>query len=249
MHSESRCFILLIMNGFFPPSSETEKGNALWFILVAIVLLGALTVLLTRGGNTVDQSGDVEQQRIRSGQLLRWAKGVEAAIEQMKLRGISENDISFENDETTADYTNPNCSINDCRVFAAGGGGQTYLKPPSGANDGSDWIFTGANNVGTINYPIGTTALKTGNDLVILLPNANPAMCNQANKDLDINGVPDDASGIDLTPFVGVYDDSALVTIDGDPSPYELDGKPSGCFIDTNANPDVVYFYYVVLAR
>jgi hypothetical protein len=66
---------------------------------------------------------------------------------------------------------------------------------------------------------------------------------------MEIGGtLPADATGIALTPFVGAYD-AALVIIDGDGIPFELNGKASGCFTDTNANPDVTYFYYVVLAR
>jgi hypothetical protein len=181
---------------------------------------------------------------------MRYAKGIEATIDQMKLRGISESIISFENDDTATDYTNPGCSVNDCKVFANGGGGQVYKKP-SGANDGSDWIFTGANNVGTDAYPVGTTAARTGNDLIMLLPNATPELCIQANKDLGVavdSTIPQDDTGVVTTPFTGTYDNT-LVTIDGDPAPFELDGHPAGCFIDTAANPDVTYFYYVLLAR
>lgn len=236
-------------------SRTSQHGNALWFILVAIVLLAALTVLLSRSGTSVDQSGDIEQLRIKSSQIIRWAKGIESVIEQMKLRGISESDISFENTITAQDYSNASCDAhadpNECKIFATGGGGQNYLNPPSGsAEAGAEWIFTGANNVGTAAYPIGTTASGAGNDLILLLPNANAALCTQINKDLEIAAgtIPADATGIALTPFVGTYD-AALVTIDGDGAPFELNGKASGCFTDTNATPDVTYFYYVVLAR
>ncbi len=233
-------------------SASAQNGNALWFILVAIVLLGALTILLTRSGTSVNQSGDVEQLRIKAGQIMRWARGIETAIDQMKMRGVSESSLSFENSTTATNYAHVACTINDCKVFAAGGGAQNYLNPPTGTNDGSsDWIFTGGNNVGTSAYPIGTTAARSGNDLVILLPNANAAMCNQINRDLQIGtggALPNDDTGVDVTPFTGSFA-NALVTIDGDPAPFELDGKPAGCFTDTAANPDVTYFYYVVLTR
>jgi hypothetical protein len=87
--------------------------------------------------------------------------------------------------------------------------------------------------------------------LFLLLPNANAALCAQINRDMEIGGhlACTDATGIAVTPFVGDYDDAALVVIDGDGAPFELNGKASGCFTDTNANPDVTYFYYVVLAR
>lgn len=225
-----------------------ERGNALWFILIAIVLLGALTVLVTRGGSSVDQSGDVEQMRIKESQIMRYAKGIETAIQQMKLRGVSENQISFESSDTGGIYANAACTVDDCKVFDIGGG-QAYAKPPVGVNDGSEWIFTASNNVGTGTYPVGTSGARSGNDIVMLLANTNTALCTQINRDVGIGAsIPQDTTGIITTEFTGTFD-NALMEIDGDPTPFELDGHQTGCFTDTNANPDVTYFYYVILAR
>lgn len=235
--------------------SYDESGNALWFILIAIVLLGALTILLSRSGSSVSQSGDVEQARVLAGQVMRYAKGLESAIQQMKMRGVSESDLSFENGDTATDYTNATCAVDDCRIFVSGGGGQSYIKPPAGTNDGSEWIFTAANNVGTAAYPVGTTASGTGNDIVMLLPGASRDMCIQINKDLDIGTagtIPVDETGITLTPFTGDFP-ASLVTIDADAAPFELDGHTAGCFADGLGTPaltdDIIYFYYVLLAR
>lgn len=232
------------------PVKPSENGNALWFILIAIVLLGALTILLTRSGSNVSQSGDVEQQRIKASELLRYAKGIETAIDQMKMRGVSENSISFENGTTATDYTNAGCSTTDCKVFDSGGGGQSY-KLPSGVNDGSEWIFTAANNVGTTAGPVGTTAARTGNDLIMLLPNVDSALCIQINRDLGVGTagtIPDDVGGTAVTAFTGTYPGS-LNILDGDPAAFELNGKSAGCYTDTAPNPDVIYFYYVLIAR
>lgn len=230
-------------------NSAAQSGNVLWFILVAVLLLGALTMVLTRSGSTVDQSGDVEQARVKATQIMRYGKSIEAAIQQMKLRGISENDISFENSTTATSYMNANCSVDECKVFNVNGGGLTYTDPPSGVNDGSEWIFTGANNVGTTAGPVGTTAARSGNDLVMLLPEAKESLCIQINRDLDVGTagtLPADATGIATTAFTGTFV-SALNLIDGDPTPFELDRESGGCFTDTNAG--VTYFYYVLLAR
>jgi type II secretory pathway pseudopilin PulG len=228
----------------------SEKGNVLWFILIGIVLLGALTLILSRSGSSVDQSADVEQLRVRASQILRYAKGLETAIEQMTTRGVSENDISFENTITTADYTNPHCTTDtSCLLFDPAGGGMTYLPAPAGTNDGSEWIFSGAHIVGSPSGPVGTYGLQTGNDLIMLLPNVNEALCRQINRDLHITStdpLPFDYTPIDATPFAGVYD-NADNRLDGDPAPFELDRKNAGCFYSEPA--DFNYFYYVLLAR
>lgn len=230
---------------------SSQSGNALWFILIAIVLIGALTMLLTRGASSVSQSGDVEQSRIRASQIMRYAQGLQSAIEQMRDRGVSESDISFQNTTTVTNYTNAHCAQADCKLFDINGGGQEYRKPPEGVNDGSEWIFTGANNVGSASGPVGTTAAVSGNDLIMLLPNANSDLCAQINRDMGIGiagAIPEDHTGLDLTPFTGTYANT-LNVIEGDPAPFELDGKTAGCFINKAVNPAVTYFYYVLLAR
>lgn len=235
----------------------TERGNAIWFIMVAIVLLGLLTAVLSRGGSTVDQSGDVERLRIQGGQILRYAKGFESAFQQMKLQGISENDVSFENTTTVTDYTNANCddasdaSYPTCLMFGGNGGaGLNYRPAPTSAST-SEWIFTGANNVGTTADPVGTTAATFGNDLLVLLPNINPALCEQINRDLDVDNPggnpPIDAGGIDTTAFTGAYPGGGPTILDGDPAPFELDGQSAGCFLD-QAN-GIYYFYSVIIER
>ena len=232
-------------------SRHRQSGNVLWFILLAVALIAMLTMVLSRSGSRTDQTGDIEQIRVKAGQILRTTKSIEAAIQDMRLRGVSENEISFENTSTSTDYTNAKCSNTDCRLFHVGGAGLSYTAPPSGANNGDEWIFTGANNVGTTAGPMGTTAARSGNDLIMLLPNANTALCKQINRELGVGTagtIPTDATGISTAAFTGTFVNS-LTILDGDASPFELNNQTSGCFTDTNADPDVTYFYAVLLAR
>ncbi len=206
-----------------------------------------LTLILTRSGSNVDQAGDREQRGIKVSEILRYAKSVQAAIEQMKLTGISESDISFEHDGT---YANAKCLVSDCKIFGAGGTGLNYKIFPD-ANDGSGWIFTGANNVGTTANPVGTTANATGNDLIMILPNVKQSLCEQINDDLNIGTagtIPYETTGIGVTPFAGTYATGAAVVLDGDPAPFEFDGKETGCYA-TAGTPDTYHFYFVVLKR
>ena len=214
-------------------------------------------MILSRGGSSTEQSGDFERNRIQAGQILRYAKSIETAIQEMKLRDISENDISFENSETATDYTNANCdaagdrSFPGCMLFDVEGAGLTYRNFAS-ANDGSDWIFTAANNVGTTAGPVGSTAARSGNDIIMLLPNVDDTLCIQINRDLGVGTsgtLPVETTGIDTTEFTGAFATGGPTILDGDPTPFELNNETAGCFIDENATPDVTYFYYVVLAR
>jgi hypothetical protein len=231
-------------------SRASERGNVLWMILIGVALLAAITMVLSRGGSSTDQTGDVENLRVRASQILRHARGIESAIQTMKLNGVSENDISFENSTTSTDYTNANCTSDDCRLFHVGGAGLIYKNFPS-ANNGDDWIFTSANNVGTTAGPIGETSAVRGNDIVMLLPNARESLCIQINRDLGVGTVgtlPVDTSGIATKAFTGSFPGGGPTILDGDPAPFELDNQNAGCFEDGN-DGNRVYFYYTVLAR
>ncbi|MEZ5814511.1 MAG: hypothetical protein R3E13_07340 [Alphaproteobacteria bacterium] len=211
---------------------NAQRGNVLWFILVAVALLAALTMILTRSGSTVDQSGDVEQQRVKISQMLRTAKSLEAAIQEMRLRGVSENDISFQNTKTATDYTNANCTNTDCRLFAAGGAGLTYANPPSGISTATDWVFSGTNDV----LNVGTTAP----DLILILPQIRPSICTQINRLLGTSYAGTETN-VDFTAFTGTF--TATQTID------LAAGQESGCIDYDNAGTTEPFFYHVLIKR
>lgn len=224
------------MNTTYPSS---QCGNALWFILIGVALLAALTILLSRSGSTVDQSGDFEQRSVKITQMLRYAKSIEAAVQEMKLRGTSENEISFQNAITATDYTNANCddttdrNFPDCMIFDVGGAGLTYRDAPENVNDGSDWIFSATNIVDGV----GSTAP----DLVMFLQNMRESTCTQINRFLDTSYAGTEA-GIDFTEFTGSY--SVVQTIN------LADGQQAGCLTTDDGTGNTVYlFYYVLLQR
>jgi hypothetical protein len=208
----------------------------------------------------VDQSGDVEQQRIKINQMLRYVKGLETAIQQMQLRGISESDISFyrdlnnDGDDSTTpeagEFYNPNCTSNACLVFHVDGGGVSPQDPPTGLNDGSDWIYTGRIRVANIGN--SASADPSASDLLIILPNVNRASCIQINNVLDIDNPsgnpPKDGANSNPAPyFAGQFMAGNLI------SSAELNGKAAACYDgDTSSTtpPEGTYqFYYTLITR
>ena len=211
---------------------KSEQGNVLWFILIGVVLLGLLTMVLSRSGSTVDQSGDIEQQRVKASQILRYSKSIEAAVQEMRLRGVSENDISFENAITAVDYTNANCTTTDCRLFESGGAGLTYTNPPPSTNDGSEWIFNATNNVADLE--------TTRPELLMILPNVRSSLCAQINRMLG-STYGGTESDVDFTAFTGTY--TATETID------LADNQEAGCIDYDNAGTTEPFFYQVLIKR
>ncbi|MGB0719509.1 MAG: hypothetical protein ACPGRX_03495 [Bdellovibrionales bacterium] len=236
------------------PTSSTQNGNVLFFILIAVVLLGLLTMILSRGGSSVDQAGDYEQQSIKINEALRFAKGLETAVQQMLLNGISENDISFDNTTTANDYTNANCDDSSdrnypaCLIFDAQGAGLNYKAPPSGINDGSEWIITGALRITGMETD---TASASASDLVLILPNVDLADCvainNLAGVTNPSGAPPQDQTSADYsTHFTGSFTSGDIL----DPAGGETDGKESGCF-EGGGTPaaGTYHFYHVLHAR
>lgn len=230
---------------------NSEKGNILWFVMIAVIFTALLTMVLTRSSSNVDQTGDREQITIKITQVLRYAKSIESAIQDLSIQGVSINDVSFENPRTDIDYTNPNCTENRCRLFHPEGAGLVYQPPPEGVgNDGAEWLFTGANNVGSEDNPVGTFGAPRGNELLMVLEEASPRFCAQLNRQFSITEkeeIPRDSSGILKDPYIGTFGDQ-LKILDGDPEPFEFDRQRFGCFRDGPGNKNET-FYYVLLAQ
>jgi hypothetical protein len=154
---------------------KNESGNIIFFILIAIVLIGLVTAAL-RSGGLESATTDREDLTIKVSQARQDASEMEHAINLVIQNGISENDISFASPDTPSDYGTYNASP-AAEVFNPKGGGAIYRTPPSGTNDGSGWEF------------YGTTALPdVGSDkpdLVAVLPHVTQDFCSQINK---ING-------------------------------------------------------------
>lgn len=121
------------MNRLFKMFSQTPifrrtDGNALWFILIAILLLGGLTVLLSRGSSTSDDSGEYERMTITASEIIRYGGAVETGIRTLIDRGCSENTISLDPDvDTVNGYENPDAPTDySCHVFRPEGAAVEY---------------------------------------------------------------------------------------------------------------------------
>lgn len=222
-----------------PSKRIKEQGNVLWLILIGVALLSALTIVLSKSGSNVDQSGNVEQQRVKISQLLRSAKSIEAALQEMRLRGVSENDISFWNDsnndgteDNTDTYFNANCTIDDCHVFNAGGGGLRWPEIPNGMSNASDWIFNARNIVDRVGD-------NSRADLIMILPQIRSSTCTQINRMLNVTFAGTE-SGVDFDPFDGGYNIAQTIDI--------ANAQEAGC-IEYNTGTDTEPFFYYVLVK
>ncbi len=240
---------------------KSQSGNALWFILIAIALLGLLTMMMSRSSSTSNETGSYEQNQIAASEILNYAKSIENAVQSLLARGCSENEISFENN-LIAGYTNPKSPTDhSCHVFEPEGAGQTYEIPNENIFDRThssepwygNWHFTSRN---VISNAGDTCPQDKCADLAIILSFANKKTCLQINNLVKMQNPsgnpPAETSGIatnnDLLKFTGNYNFSAGIDMGSSLQEYT-----SGCVDPVNlygtAFSNSYHIFYVLHAR
>lgn len=238
--------------------TQSQRGNVLWFIMIGVALLAAITMVLSRSGSSVDQAGNYEQNSVKASQILRYVRGLEAGIERLKqVNGCSENDISFENNISSG-YTNSNSPTdNSCHLFEIEGAGLSWQNLPDGIFD-SQWesgnahykipFFTGMFEVRNVGQDCSAAACS---DLTFIVSDLKLSMCEHINDLLSINAPSGDgmtnydpynyAPSLFQGTFTFINSGSVLGEI-----MTGLEGERAGCFLNMGTNPT---FYYVLLAR
>lgn len=227
-----------------------ESGNVLWYILIAVVLFGALSFAIAqsmRGGGSVM---DDERTKLTASEIVDYGAVLANAASQLRLRGIKADAISLEN-PVVAGYANGNCADDTCKIFALDGGGVTYKAPSSDWLDSAQsaqsgygqWVFSGLNEVDLV----GTDGASAANkELIAFLPYVTKALCIALNEKVDMDNPagdpPQEADTIGSygAPFTGTYSHGELLTL-----PEK--GKTAGCFEGGGTPATGTYHYYQVL--
>lgn len=153
-------------------SGHASSGNVLFMILIAIVLMSALTFAVTRsesGGSNLTR----EKASLAADQLSAFALDMKRAAENITRLGKSEASISFAHAELTGYGTPDTAPANE--VFNIAGGGVGFVSPPANLNNGTQWEFSGF-----------TAAPGVGDndtaDLMVVFPNVPEAFCRAYNR-------------------------------------------------------------------
>ncbi len=212
-----------------------EQGSAIWFILLAVALLAALTMTMTRSSDTVEQSGDAERARILASDLMRYTGGIKAAIDRMQTAGISESDLCFHTSGWGNNtYNGASCTNPANQIFGTGGAGVAFRT----YDFASDWSIFGSHTV--LNLETALTEL-------IIQTRVSGAICREINNMLNIENPAGDAP-VDaiqnIIPFIGSYTLAAVDNTIGNEA-AQLVGKEAGCRKDGSS----YYFYQVLIKR
>ena len=155
-------------------SSSSQSGNILFYVLIGIVLVGALTVALRMGGDA-GKDPDSERLVIKATEVQRYAAQVQQAVLTMINKGVSEADVRFAHPLASADYG----VVTDDpthQVFGAVGGNIEYAAPVTNVNDGSQWEFFGTSDIPQVG--------SNKSELIAVLPNVTQEFCNVINLQL-----------------------------------------------------------------
>lgn len=162
---------------------RSQRGNVLFMILGAIILLGLLTVAMRQTAQPGGSGVDSEKLTLQATQVRGYGAELEHAVQLVLRNGVSESDIRFAHPDANSDYGD----ITDTptrQIFDPKGGAAEYRRPPEGINDGSAWEFYGA-----------TQLPDSGSeraDLIAVLPNVTQGFCDKINAMNDLAGQPAD---------------------------------------------------------
>lgn len=222
---------------------DGSSGNVFFLILLGVALFGALTYTFSRGLRQGGESVSGREAEIAVSDMLAYAQKVERGVQRVLQKRFSETEVSF--DHGTVAGSNAACAQERCKVFSPEGGAASWMAPPPGANDGSDWIVNAANTV----KGVGCDTADAGcTDMLLILPMVDDTICLEINERIGntnpAGAPPADAdSSIDLTAlFGGSFAHADELEVTGG----HLDGKNAGCFAVGAGN---YYFYYTLLAR
>jgi hypothetical protein len=218
-----------------------EHGNVLIYILIAVALLGALSFAVSQGGRNSGKSITEEKARLYAGEMLEYGNTVGNAVAQLRLRGCTETQISFE--FSGAGHVNNNApDDNSCHVFHPSGGGVTFksVTPEAMANGGSqNYIYSAFDNV----EGVGTD----DSELIMYGIAVSDEVCIQINKMIGtVSGdtLVEDPADVVADPFVGTYGSNVTIgTGTGD----VFEGVRTGCFFCGPYGENI--FYKVLIAR
>ena len=231
-------------------TSQAERGNVLFLILIAVVLFAALSYAVTQSSRTGGGDAGRETNLISSAEITQYPAAVKTAMVRMIINGVSYEELKFNPPSAFAGLGSDLAQ----GVFHPSGGGAAYNQASASAMDSDTpgtWYFNASYEV----EDIGTSSAASpdGNDFVAFLPGVKKAVCDKLNEESNGIGTIPVASAIASTDVDILYDDTASDTIPNESAQVigvsagttGLSGQPQGCFEAS----DSVYVYYQVIGE
>jgi len=163
------------MNEKRQSQNNTEAGNALIYVLVAIVLFAALSFTLTRQTDT-DEAGYLssDQAELYASEIIAYAASAKSTVDQMMFTGSSIDDLDFILPSDAAFDTGSDIH----KVFHPQGGGLNYRALRSEQiTDATGGIFVVKKNV--------EWTSSTATDAILSFYRLNRSICTRLIEKID----------------------------------------------------------------
>jgi len=217
-------------------SKSKQSGNVLIYVLIAVVLLAALTFAMTRQDSGTSGSGGLTDDKadLKAGELIQYATAARSTVEQMQtMSNVLPTELSFAKQGDAAYTTGSNTP----KVYHPGGGGLEVFVPEAELFSGGarGWTAQQGTNV--------TWTPSTASDVIFTFLDVNPKICAAINdrlyKDKTIPTITLAATAVFVN---GGGDDVDFTTA----SCASCEGKPSYCVKDSAG---AYAFYNVIVSR
>lgn len=217
--------------------SKKMRGSAMIYIILALALLGALTMVISRQ-NDQTQSTTYEETEILTTKLMGYVSSTKSVVDQMVMSGTPEASLNFVKPNVASYDTAPHAD----KVFHPEGGGlafqaaDTTLFPGTVSTPARGWYVTTNKNI--------QWTPTTANDIIVVAYGISQAVCQNINRKT--------RNATTIPAVVGTFKDILLSTSDGGgtdtlnlTSCAACDGSPSLCISD---NLGTFFAYYSVIA-
>lgn len=218
-------------------NKERERGNALFLILIAVVLFAALSFAITQSNRSSGSSAGEDTNTVSGSNITQYASAVRTGITRMLVRGHALEDLLFDEPGDT-DYD----SNVTRQAFHPRGGAIVFQDPDTNLISETNthqgkWVFFFA--------PVKDMA-TSANDAVAVLTNVKRGICQQINRNIfGSTTISPLGTAITVTDLLAAeYDPDNALTNDFDFG--TTPNKPYGCF---STDAGAVFHYMHVLAE
>lgn len=180
---------------------HSERGNAFLYILVAVVLFGALIFALSRGEQQNGGLAELDSGRakVSANEILSYAATAANNITQMESGGLTPDRIDFmlpnDSDFNTDTPAHPNIH----KLFHPSGGGLGYKALPQDANDDDGAGLAAGYYIGRFNNIEWTPT--TAPDIIFAAYEIKTPVCAEINRKLTGSTAIPTISGDSLENF------------------------------------------------
>jgi hypothetical protein len=240
-------------------SLHNESGNAMFYILIAIALLAALSFAVTQGNRASVNNMQRDRARLMATEVIEHSDAIAKGVQTLRLRGLPLETLSFESNES---YSAPNANScgTACELYHPDGGG--LINSPIS----TDWLSKEKSSqpttgqvilAGNVCVPfIGKGGANCGTDsidneeLIVFVSGIRDDVCKQTNlihHSISLkDNIPEQSSCFIPTYFTGSFTEQGVID-----NPL-LSAKTAGCFqmaasCTTNGGANI--YYQVISSR